>query len=250
MLSIVIPARNEESRIGDTLQAYGAFFSRQQIPHEIFVIVNNCSDDTVGVVKKYMKKFPSIRYIDINPPGKGLATIRGFKESKGDYIGFVDADMSTSPRDFYDLYQFRGNYDGIIASRWVKGSKAERSIGKYIRSKGFNYLVRGLFLFPYKDTQCGAKLFRKEPLLKVIPEMISMKWAFDVNRLYLLRKYKFKVKEHPTVWEDKEGSTIDNFLKTPVQMAAGVTRLRLIHSPFNFVVRAYDLFPETIKIHH
>jgi len=248
MLSIVIPARNEEFRIGDTLQAYGAFFTREKIDHEIFVIVNNSTDDTVGVVKKYMKKFPSIRYIDINPPGKGLATIEGFKLSKGDYIGFVDADMSTSPRDFYDLYQFRGKYDGIIASRWVKGSKADRSLGKYIRSKGFNYLVRSLFLFPYKDTQCGAKLFKKEPLLKVIPEMISMKWAFDVNLLYLFKKHNFRVKEHPTTWIDKEGSAISP--KVPIQMAAGIIRLRLIYSPFNFIVRAYDKFPEKVKIHH
>jgi len=248
MLSIIIPARNEENRIGQTLQAYGAFFARELPDHEIFVIINNCTDDTIGIVRKYQMKFPKIRYIDINPPGKGLATIQGFKQSLGNYVGFVDADMSTSPKDFFELYQFMGNNDGIIASRWLKGSKVKRDIGKLIRSRGFNYLVRALFLFPFQDTQCGAKIFKREALMSVVDEIISMKWAFDVNLLYLLGKRGYKIKEHPTVWEDRVGGGISP--KVPIQMAAGVIRLRLLYSPFKFVVRVYDLFPEKMKLHH
>jgi len=116
MLSIIIPARNEESRIGDTLQAYGSFFARELPNHEIFVIINNSTDNTLGVVRQHQIKFPRIRYIDINPPGKGLAIIEGFKKSFGDYVGFVDADMSTSPRDFYELYQYKGNIALLIAT--------------------------------------------------------------------------------------------------------------------------------------
>lgn len=250
MFSIIIPARNEEARIGDTLQAYGKFFSKQKIDHEIFVVINNSTDNTLNVVKKYKKKFPNIRYINLTLGGKGYAILEGFIHSKGDYLGFVDADMSTLPEDFYDLYKNIGNYGGIIGSRWLKDSKTKRTFGKYIRSLGFNYLVRSLFLANFRDTQCGAKIFRKGAILPLIPQVTSIKWAFDVNLLYLLNKNGYKIKEHPTVWEDKEGSGIENFLNVPVQMAAGVIRLRLIYSPFKFIVRAYDLFPEKFKIHH
>lgn len=250
MLSIIIPARNEEARIGDTLQAYGDFFSKLKIPHEIFVVINNSSDNTLEVVKEYKKKFPSIRYMDLTLGGKGFAILEGFIHSKGDYVGFVDADMSTLPKDFHDLYKNIGNYGGIIGSRWLKNSKTKRTLGKYVRSLGFNYLVRGLGLSNFRDTQCGAKIFRKGAIVPLIPHVVSIKWAFDVNLLYLLDKSGYKIKEYPTIWEDKEGSGIQNVFKVPIQMAAGIIRLRLLYSPFKFIVRAYDLFPDKSKLHH
>ena len=250
MLSIVIPARNEGERLEKTLQAYGEFFSEVKDPNEILVVVNDSKDNTLEVVQKYKKKFPSIRYLNLTLGGKGFAILEGFIHSKGDYIGFVDADMSTLPEDFYDLYKNIGDYGGIIASRCLKDSKTKRTFGKYVRSLGFNYLVRGLFLSNFRDTQCGAKIFRRGAILPLIPKVTSIKWAFDVNLLYLLNKSGYKIKEHPTIWEDREGSNIENFLKVPIQMAAGVIRLRLLYSPFKFVVRAYDLLPEKIKVHH
>ncbi len=252
MISIVIPAHNEEDRIGPTLEAYGLYFKEkkkvEKLDFEIIVVNNASKDNTLEVVKKEMKGCKEIRYLDFKQGGKGFAIIQGIKSSKGDFVGFVDADMSTSPEAFYDLYKNIGKYDCIIGSRWMKDSKANRSIGKYVRSKGFNYLVRVLFMIPYKDTQCGAKIFRREAILSIINEIKSIKWAFDVNLLYLLRKKGFKIKEHPTEWVDKEGSKIS--YKVPLQMAAGVIRLRLVYSPFNFIVKTYDKFPEWIKIHH
>ena len=252
MLSIIIPAYNEEKRIGATLEAYGGFFIdkffKETLHCEILVIINNSTDKTLEIVKEYMKKYKNIGYLNLKPGGKGFALIEGFKIARGDYIGFVDADMSTYPEHFYDLYKNIGSYDGIIASRWLENSITKRTFGKYIRSKGFNYLVRTLFLFPYKDTQCGAKIFKKENLMKIIPEMMSMKWAFDVNLLYLMKKNEYLVKEHPTLWVDKAGSKLSP--KVPIQMAAGVIRLRLVYSPFNFLVRFYDLIPGKVKLHH
>ncbi len=251
MLSIIIPAHNEENRISPTLEAYGEFFSGKSMGKEKveIIVVNNASKDkTLEVVKKYSKKFKIIRYLDLELGGKGYAVIEGIKSAKGDVVGFIDADMSTKPQDFYELYNNLNGHDGIIASRWIKGAKTERSLGKYIRSKGFNYLVRALFFLPYKDTQCGAKIFKKNRVIGFVNEIKSIKWAFDVNLLYFCKKNKLDVKEYPTVWEDKEGSKVS--FKTPLQMAAGVIRLRLLYSPFKFIVKVYDKSPEVLKIHH
>jgi glycosyltransferase involved in cell wall biosynthesis len=254
MLSIIIPAHNEENRIGPTLEEYGKFFSKKDLNEsfEILVVLNACKDDTMGIVKKYAKKFRIVKYIEFKEGGKGFAVLEGFKQAikKGSSImGFVDADMATKPEDFYDLYKNIGNADTIIASRWVKGAKADRTFKKYIRSRGFNLLVRILFLVPYRDTQCGAKIFRMEVIDKIIGEVNITRWAFDVNLLYLIRKKGFKIKEYPTIWTDKEGSKIVSN-KIPIQMAAGIVRLRFLYSPLRDFIRLYDKMPEWIKFHH
>ena len=252
MLSIIIPAHNEEKRIGAMLEAYTSFFSEKKSVGDIdyeFIVVNNASiDNTIDIIKKYVKNFKEIRYLDLRDGGKGYAVLEGFKVARGEVIGFVDADMSTPPKAFYDLYVNIKGYDGLIASRWLNGSETKRTFGKYIRSMGFNYLVRSLFLFPYRDTQCGAKVFKNHVIKELTGNVKSIKWAFDVNLLYLCRKKGFKIKEHPTIWQDKEGSKISS--RVPLQMAAAVIRLRLVHSPFSFIVRAYDKMPEKIKFHH
>ena len=100
-----------------------------------------------------------------------------------------------------------------------------------------------------KDTQCGAKLFRKKQIKTVAGELGITKWAFDVDLLYNLKQNNFKIKEIPTVWEDKRGSKL-NLMKVPLQMFASVVRLRLVHSPFKFIVRLYDKLPERMKINN
>ena len=251
MLSIIIPARNEQNRIGPMLDAYSRFFINKN--SEIIVVINNSSDRTLDVVKNYQKKFPFIKYQNLKPGGKGFATMSGFKEAlqgNSNLIGFVDADMSTKPEDFYELYKNIEDYDGVIGSRWKKGAVTKRSLGKLIRSRGFNLLVRALFLFPYQDTQCGAKIFKREVVKKLYDDIKIPEWAFDVNILYICKRNGFSIKEFPTIWEDKDGSGINKPFKIPIQMAAGVIRLRLLYSPFEFVVRAYDqILPEDYKIH-
>jgi glycosyltransferase involved in cell wall biosynthesis len=256
MLSIVIPAYNEEGRITPTLEAYGNFFLEKKmvegLESEIIVVVNNSTDNTLNIVHEFSQKYLNIKYINLIPGGKGFATIMGFKEAlqnNSDLIGFVDADMSTKPEAFYELYENISDSHGVIASRWKRNSKVERSFGKLVRSKGFNILVRSLFLFPYKDTQCGAKLFRREIIEKIVNHIEIPEWAFDVNILYLCKKYGYKIKEIPTTWEDKFESKIDS-INVPIRMAGGVIRLRLLNSPFDFFVEAYDkLLSKRLKIH-
>ncbi len=104
-------------------------------------------------------------------------------------------------------------------------------------------------LLPYSDTQCGAKVFRRKAIESTLDKIESTKWALEVDILYKFKKQGFKVKEIPTIWRDQEGSTVD-LKKTPIQMFSAVVRLRMIHSPFKFIVRLYDKLPESIKIHH
>ena len=249
-LSIIIPAHNEEKRISKTLSSYLTFFSSKLKDFEIIVVVNNTKDNTLKVVKSFKNK--KIRCLNFKETiGKGGAIIEGFKIGKGNYLGYVDADMSTPPESFYDLFKKINNYDGIIASRWIKGAEVfpKQSFLRRIASRSFNLMMKFLFLMPYHDTQTGAKLFKKEAVKKVIDKLDITKWAFDIDLLYNLRKNNFKIKEIPTVWHDNPGSQLKIFKAVP-EMFLALIRLRLIYSRFKFIVKLYDKLPEWLKIHH
>lgn len=249
-LSIIIPAYNEERRIGKTLDSYSKHFEYLRkvagLDSEIIVVINNTTDNTEEVVKASQKNNSRIRYLNLPGAGKGYAIIEGFKEAlkrKVDFIGYVDADMATKPEDFYDLIRNIGNHGGVIASRYMKGSVIDPrpTVTRLIAKRMFNMWIRGWLLLPYRDTQCGAKLFSRNAIEAVISELTMSQWAFDVDLLYTLNKKGFKILEIPTKWSDKEYSTI-NFWQAGPFMALGVVRLRVLNSPFKGIMRLYDKF--------
>ncbi len=257
-LSIIIPAYNEEKRIDNTLKAYSAEFEalrkKKLLDYNLLVVINGTTDNTESIVKKFSKKNKRVKYINLKQGGKGYAIMQGFKhelKSNSDLIGFVDADMSTLPKEFYRLASKIEHYDGVIASRYKGKAVVEPkpTLQRRISSRIFNLWIRALFLFPYRDTQCGAKIFKKYALKKVVDSLLITKWAFDVDLLYNLKKNKFKIGEIPTVWSDKEYSKI-NFLRAGPFMALSMLRLRLLNSPFKFAVKFYDKLPNFIKIHN
>ncbi|MBT96533.1 hypothetical protein CMI49_00330 [Candidatus Pacearchaeota archaeon] len=250
-VSIIIPAHNEEKRIGKTLKEYISYFKKKSLDFKIIVVLNACSDNTIGIVKKH--KVKELEILNFKQGGKGFAIIEGFKKSlKGDsnLIGFVDADMATPPKAFYDLIRNIGDNDGVIANRWDKNSivKVPQTIFRRIIGRGFNLIVRMLFILPHQDTQCGAKLFKRELLEKIIPKLGSSEWSFDVDLLFYARREKAKVESIPTIWNDKKDSKI-NIKKNILTMFLSVVRLRLVHSHFNFIVRIYRKLPNWMRVH-
>jgi len=258
MISIIIPTHNEEQRIRKTLESYENLFAEKKKKKEIkdfeiLVVINNTQDRTEEIVKNISKKYSEIRYLNFKQGGKGFAIIEGFKDAlkrNNEFIGFVDADMSTPPEAFYDLIKNIKGYDGIIADRWHKKSviTPKQSLFRRFISRGYNLIVRTLFLLPFRDTQCGAKLFKRDILEENIKKLVTSNWGFDIALLYCLRKESnAKIKSIPTVWRDEIGSKV-NLKKTPVRMFASGIRLRLMHSPFKFIVKAYRKLPEALKI--
>ena len=237
MLSIIIPAHNEEKRIAKTLDEYCELFKTS----EIIISLNACTDRTLDIVKEYQLAYPNLKYIESDIGAKGAAIISGFKIAKGDLIGFVDADCSTSAMEFLMLSSNIGNNDGIIASRYLPGSEVypKQSFSRIIVSRIFNGFVKLLLGLKYKDTQCGAKIFKREAIKKVIPDLKTGKWGFDVDLLYQMKRNLLKVCEHPTLWRDSEYSKL-NVRKAAPNMLLAIIRLRLLYSPFKFIVKIYD----------
>lgn len=234
-ISIIIPAYNEENRIERTLRTYYQFFSQKQsanISVEFVVVLNGCVDNTLQVVERTRDELmaDNIFIINLAQAGKGLAIKAGFLDAlkrNNDFIGFVDADMSTLPDAFYDLIVHASDSDGVIASRYMPGAciTPQRPLYKRWGSRIFyEPLVKLFFGLSYYDLQCGAKIFKRSVNEKITPHLTVTQWAFDVELLYRCRKHGFVIKEVPTVWADKDGSKLT--LRAGMRMLGALMKLR------------------------
>lgn len=242
-LSIIVPAYNEETRLVPMLDAYTEYFiPRYGDGVEILVIVNGSTDRTDEVAMEYKIRCDAVRVlIEPRPIGKGGAVMLGFQEAQGELVGYTDADGATPPHAFDDLVERIDDHGAIIASRWLPGADVSplQPFSRRLASRIFNALVRRFFGLDITDTQCGAKLLTREALDAVMPELGLTRWAFDVDLLFQLRCAGMSIKEIPTTWSDVRGSKI-NIPRASAEMTLAIVRLRLLHSPFAFVVRLYD----------
>lgn len=233
---LLIPAYNEESRIAPVLDEYAQYFRDHYTgSFSLLVVMNGCTDDTIGVVKSAHSRYPEILYLDFKEPiGKGGALIEGLKYyHEADYIGYVDADGATAPEAFHDLIRHAGEADCVFGSRWMPGSiiHQSQSSKRQFASRCFHIIVQCIFWMNIRDTQCGAKLIRREAAEAVQKQLAIADMAFDINLLYSLKKKGFTLKEVPTEWTDKIGTKVV-LGKTSLTMFLSVLRLRIIYSPF------------------
>ncbi len=204
-LSLVIPAHNEEERLEPTLAAYWGEFSREA---EIIVAVNGSKDRTAAIARSYARDHAGVRVIEIPEAiGKGGAVKAGFRAASGDWVGFVDADLATSPTEFRKILEAALRTDGAAGSRWARGAKIiGRTPLRTVASRTFSALVRAMFGLPFADTQCGAKVVAK----RFIPGFLAWSqvndMAFDVELLWYLHRAGAHVVEVPTVWVSQPGS--------------------------------------------
>jgi dolichyl-phosphate beta-glucosyltransferase len=230
-LVIVIPAHNESQRIIPTLTAYFDYFKKCNNVHAHFLVVcNNCSDNTVEICKKLQKKHSNLDVMDLQPGGKGFAIKEGFLKALEykniDYIGFVDADLSTTPPYFYELITQMQGHDGAIASRYKQGARVwpNRPFIKKIGGRFYNWVLRHNFHLDIRDTQCGAKLFNRQIIADVAKHMQEKGFAFDLELLYLCQLYDADIIEVPTTWIDAPGSKVSiagcykEFISSPIRI--------------------------------
>lgn len=235
-LLLLIPAYNEEERIGPVLRRYAEFFREQYRGRfQIVVVLNGCRDNTMAVVESAAAQYPEIGALEfVNPIGKGGALIEGLKlASSAELIGYVDADGATAPEAFLDLVRHCQEVDCAIGSRWLPGAVIEQSqsLKRRIFSRCFHILVEMLFRMHIKDTQCGAKVMRRYAVQTIHSALRIADVAFDINLLYSLKRGGFTIREVPTVWTDQIGTKI-RLNKGAFGILLSVVRLRLVYSPF------------------
>jgi glycosyltransferase involved in cell wall biosynthesis len=240
-LLLLIPAYNEEERIEPVLREYAEYFRKDYgWDFQMVVVLNGCVDNTVGVVKRVAETHPEVSWLEFPAPiGKGGALIEGLKLAPlADFIGYVDADGATAPKAFHELVKLRDKADCVIASRWLPGAvlHQQQTSKRQFASRVFHVIVQVLFRLNVKDTQCGAKVMRREVVEKIHPSLRIADMAFDINLLYAIKRAGFKILEVPTEWTDKIGSKVV-LGRTSLTMLLSVIRLWMVHSPFHPLLR-------------
>jgi dolichyl-phosphate beta-glucosyltransferase len=212
-LTIVIPAYNEEARLGPTLERVKVWLSEWGGSFEVLVVDDGSEDGTPAVAQAWADGHPgfAIHRLGENR-GKGAAVREGFARSRGDFVLFSDADLST-PIDEYPRLQEvvdRGS-DFVLGSRGLPGSDliVRQAWHREWMGKTFNGLVRMLTGIPFRDTQCGFKLIRGPLARELAAEMKEEGFAFDVELILLASRKGVRVRELPVSWVNDERSRVD-----------------------------------------
>jgi len=222
LLSVVIPAYNEEKRIPATLQSLKEYFKDKDYEYEILVVVDGAKDNTAQVVKD--ANIPNLKLIDNKENcGKGCVVRQGMLEAKGKYRLFMDADNATTIDHVEKMLPFFDEgYDIVIASIAIKGAKVAHSEKFYKRIFGQmgNLFIQIMLVPGIKDTQRGFKIFTAKAAEDIFKRLTLDRWGFDFEALAVARKLGYKIKEVPINWKNDPKSlvTLGAYIKTLLEV--------------------------------
>lgn len=233
-LSIIIPAYNEEHRIGATLKRILDYFQDKRKSFEILVVDDGSIDHTKEVVNFFLEHYPNQVKLLSNPQnrGKGYSIKKGVEAAGGDIILFSDADLSTPIEEIEKLLPYlEKDYDIAIGSRALPGSEIVVHQPWYRESMGkfFNLLVQALVFPGIKDTQCGFKAYRGPVAKKLFARSTIDGFSFDVEILYLAGKARYRVKEVPICWLNSPQSRVHP-LRDSARMFGELWKIRRRHN--------------------
>jgi dolichyl-phosphate beta-glucosyltransferase len=235
LISIVIPAYNEESHIASTIRAINEYALLRPWPVEIIVVDDGSADNTIPEVQRASEEIVTpIRILKNRANrGKGYSVRRGMLASSGDFVLFSDADLSTP---IFELDRFMRHaemgYDVVIGSRALRNSMIEvhQPFCRELMGKIFNLILRSLGLSHFRDTQCGFKLFSRRAVDTIFPNTRINRFAFDVEILLIAQRLGLRIHELPVHWHDSLPSKVSLF-QDSLRMLLDVLRLRFRRLP-------------------
>lgn len=228
-VDIVIPVLNEEERLPRGIVILHNFLQQEMLenPWRIVIADNGSTDRTRSVSEMLVQRYPGIGYMYIPQRGRGRALRAAWMESMADIVSYMDVDISTSLVHFPRLVRaIERGYDVAIGSRHVKGARVQRSLRREVLSRGYNLMIRGMFLTPFKDAQCGYKVLSRRAARALVPMVKDNHWFFDTELLIIASKWNYRIREVPVEWVEDANSRV-NVVKTVWEDVKGLLRLRL-----------------------
>jgi CheY-like chemotaxis protein len=235
-VGVVIPCYNEEERL---LSEEFKQFAHKNLGYHLCFVNDGSTDNTLSVLKKIKEDNPdniSIYNCKQNG-GKAEAVRQGVlhlvKDQQLDYIGFLDADLSTNFRDFDDLVKTieSSDFKIVSGSRIARmGANITKESARKLISMSINLIIQTILGMPFKDTQCGAKVMDREIASKMFNKKFVTKWLFDVELFMRMKKYygKSEVKsmicEQPLKrWIHADGSKLS--MKDSVKIVGQLAKI-------------------------
>ena len=236
-LSLVVPVYNEEGRLPATLDRLVAFVGEQRLSLEVVIADDGSTDGTARVFHEWTRTHRphhvTVRLIPITHRGKGAAVRAGMAHVTAPIVGYCDADLSAGPDAVLQLLQVvRGGADMAMASRGLSGSVLEVRQPWYRERAGrtLNAALRKLTGVPFKDTQCGLKLFRASIARTLFGYQRLDGFAFDIELVLLALRLGYRIEEVPIRWAHATGSKV-SLVRDSIRMTRDTLRVvrRLKH---------------------
>jgi glycosyltransferase involved in cell wall biosynthesis len=217
-ISIIIPAYNEEKRLPSTLERVLAYVERKAFPFaEIVVVDDGSSDGTAAVSESFAAQARIPVRVLRNPGnrGKGYSVRHGMLEGQGEWLLFTDADLSAPIEELDKLLAAveRDQASVAIGSRALDRSLVgvHQSAFREYAGRFFNVVMRAATGLPFRDTQCGFKLFERAAAREVYRRQLLERFGFDVEVLLIAKLLGYKTVEVPVRWDNVEGSKVSMF---------------------------------------
>lgn len=235
LVSIIIPAFNEEDRIGRSLSKLAVFLKTRKEGFEVIVVDDASTDHTKQEAERFVGKIPNLKVLRLEKSpymGKGLAVNKGVLAAKGGIVAFTDADFSTPIEEIDKLLEkLNSGHDIAIGSRALERSlvKVRQNILREYVGRAGNILIQNLVIRGIVDTQCGFKAFKMSACRSLFEEERVFDFGFDVELLYLAKKKGLKIAEVPTLWYNDPRSSVHP-IKDSVAVFVDLLKIRLYHS--------------------
>jgi dolichol-phosphate mannosyltransferase len=205
-LSIVIPARDEEGCLVETVTELVTALKTADITHEILVVDDGSTDSTLDLLAELHLNLPTVKYISNTPPhGFGLAVRKGLQNFRGDAVAIMMADGSDDPQDLIKYYRkLCEGYDCVFGSRFISGGKvSDYPAIKLVLNRIVNSFIRILFGFKYNDVTNAFKCFRR-PVIAGLRPLLSHHFNLTVELPLkaIIRGYRYTIL--PNSWKNRE----------------------------------------------
>ena len=231
-ISIIVPAFEEEARLGRSIETILKFLSENSIAAELIVVDDGSKDETAVAARaafETVTEIPTkvIRYEENR--GKGFAVKTGLQASTAPMALFSDADLSTPIEEMWKLIDpiRSGEFDVTFGSRALDRSLigTHQPWRREQGGKVFNLVVRSLTHMPFWDTQCGFKAFSMPAFRPLLDLMRIDRFGFDVEFLYVANLHGLRLKEIPVRWNNDERSKV-SVVRDSIRMFKEVTEIR------------------------
>lgn len=229
-VSLIIPAYNEEKRLGIFLQSIVDYSNQRQDISEIIVVDDGSSDATVSVAEKFSQRLPLRVITHEKNRGKGAAVRTGVMAAAGDRIIFMDADGATPITELPKMTDALSEAPVAVGNRWMAGSQTYRH-SSLRKLAGFIYRqYMGLFGLGRIDTMCGFKGYHSAVARKLFSDLQEERWLFDAEIAYKAVRAGYTIKNFPIAWESKDGSKLDTktLLKTAFQIWPLIRKIKVL----------------------
>jgi dolichyl-phosphate beta-glucosyltransferase len=230
VLSIVVPAYDESSRLPGSLARMREHFDAQGEEYEVIVVDDGSGDDTYAASQALAQDWPqlTVLHLDRNR-GKGAAVREGMLHARGEHRLFTDADLSTPLDELPRLRdKLRGDTRVAIASRGLAESRIEvhQQKRRELMGRTYNRLLQLLVLRGVHDSQCGFKVFTAEAAVACFEPLRTMRFGFDAEVLVRAQAHGWRIAEVPVRWHHVEASRV-NSVRDSSRMLWDLLRLRL-----------------------